>query len=506
MNTSGKAAALAILAPLITLSSAGFAHDDASVSGAVSVERPRASRSNREGYTTGRLPNGVRFAILSRKSSEPGVAVLMRNEGGFIAERRPGERGLAHLIEHVAFHSPTVAAPEDYDHLRRIGVPLTLPAPNAGSTSWRETNYYLSTRTTASSGIDALLALFREVASDMTLRADAVDASRAEVVREMADKRLGNEIYASYVAAIAPGSPNDVIEAQNSDDVPIASVDAIRGLYERLYRPENMMIVIVGDVEPDKMKALIAKRFSDWRREPSANRTVSFPMFERARIRPISFSTLPEGRRTALMTVVLHTPASPTSPARQARADLMDLIVTRAINKRLVALQPASRPGKVGMLIDNGEQGQRQILLWDNFDKGDWKPAVAGLIRVTCDLTASGFTAVEWSEAERAVTADLEQRTADMAKVSNVDLAKDLSHTLADGRYPMSSASMLIQARRWLSRINHRSGNSWWHRQWGGGVEHIRVEAPELAKTPDPLGEIRRVAAQANGLQGCAMS
>lgn len=504
MKTSGKAAAVAILASLIALSSAGLAHDDASVSGAVSAERPRASRSDAEEYTTGRLANGVRFAVLSRKSREPGVAVLMRNEGGFITERRPGERGLAHLIEHVAFHSPTVAAPEDYDHLRRIGVPLTLPAPNAGSTSWRETNYYLSTRTTASSGIDALLALFREVASGMTLRADAVDASRAEVVREMAEKKLGNEIYASYVAAIAPGSPNDVMDAQNSDDVPIASVDAIRGLYKKLYRPENMMIVIVGDVKPDEMNAMIAKRFGDWRREPSANRPAPFPVFERARIRPVSFSALAEGRRTALMTVVLPTPAPPRSSARQARADLMDLIVTRAINKRLVALQPASRPGKVGMLIDNGEQGQRQILLWDNFDKGDWRPAIAGLKRITCDLTVSGFTAVEWNEAERAVTADLEKRAADMAKVSNVDLAKDLSHALADGRYPMSPASMLRQARRWLPRMDHRSGDSWWRRQWGGGVEHIRVETPELANTPDPLVEIRRAAAQANGLQGCA--
>lgn len=148
----------------------------------------------------------------------------MRNEGGFIAEHRPGERGLAHLIEHIVFHSPVAGAPDDFDHLKRIGVPLTLPAPNAGSTSWRETNYYLSTRTTALGDLDTLLALFKDAATEMTFRADAVDASRGEVMREMADKKLGNDIYASYIAAIAPGSPNDVIDAQNSDDVPTARV------------------------------------------------------------------------------------------------------------------------------------------------------------------------------------------------------------------------------------------------------------------------------------------
>ncbi|KQN13309.1 hypothetical protein ASE79_20025 [Sphingomonas sp. Leaf28] len=215
----------------------------------------------------------------------------MRNEGGFIAERRPGERGLAHLIEHVAFHSPTVAAPDDYDHLKRIGLPLTfehvafhsptvaapddydhlkriglpltLPAPNAGFTSWRETNYYLSTRSTAPSDIDVLLSLFRDAATGMTLRPDAIDTSRGEVMREMADKRLGNDIYASYIAAIAPGSPNDIINAQNSDDVPAASTDTIRSLYQRLYRPVNMTIVIVGNVKPDEIRTLIEKRFGD---------------------------------------------------------------------------------------------------------------------------------------------------------------------------------------------------------------------------------------------------
>ncbi|WP_235516751.1 insulinase family protein, partial [Sphingomonas sp. Leaf28] len=219
--------------------------------------------------------------------------------------------------EHVAFHSPTVAAPDDYDHLKRIGLPLTLPAPNAGSTSWRETNYYLLTRTTAPSDIDVLLSLFRDAATGMTLRADAIDTSRGEVMREMAEKRLGNDIYASYIAAIAPGSPNDIINAQNSDDVPVASIDTIRGLYQRLYRPVNMMIVIVGNVKPNEMRTLIEKRFGDWKPERPDARRAPFPMFDRGRIQPISFSALPQGRRTALMTVVLPTPALPPSVSQR---------------------------------------------------------------------------------------------------------------------------------------------------------------------------------------------
>jgi len=503
MRDNGKAVLLSILAPLLAFSSSGLAQHRAAPPSSGSAEPVDVPVSDWGSPLIGRLANGMRFAILPRQGREPGVALLMRNEGGFIAERRPGERGLAHLIEHVAFHSPTVAAPNDFDHLKRIGIPLTLPAPNAGSTSWRETNYYLSTKTTASSDIDVLLTLFRDAATGMSFRADAVDASRGEVMQEMADKKLGNEIYASYIGAIAPGSPNDRIEAQNSDDVPVASIETIRALYQRLYHPENMMIVVVGNVKPTDTRALIEKRFGDWRRERPITRSAHYPMFERSRIQPISFSALPQGRRSALVTVVLSTPAPPSSRDRQARDDLMDVIVARAINLRLAALQPASLPGKVGMFIENGEQGQRQIMLWDNFTEGRWEPAVAGLRRVTCDLTMSGFTAEEWEAAKRDILADLNRRATDMSKVANVDLAKDLSHALADDRNLIPPDELLRDAQNTLPRIDARSGNKWWHQQWGSGVEHLRVEAPELAKVPAPVVSIRRAANDAIGSPGC---
>lgn len=322
-------------------------------------------------------------------------------------------------------------------------------------------------------------------------------------MREMADKKAGNDIYASYIAAIAPGSPNDVINAQNSDDVPVASVDTIRALYQRLYRPENMMIVIVGNVKPDVMRAIIEKRFGDWKPADPAARPVPVPVFDQSRIRPISFSALPQGRRTALMTVVMPAPTPPSSRDRQARDDLMDLLVTRALNLRLSALQANSPPGKVGMFIDNGEQGQRQIMLWDNFLEGRWAPAVAGLRKVTCGLTTSGFTPEEWDAAKRDLIADLSRRAADMPKVANVDLAKDLSHALADGRALIPADDLLRYARSTFPRVDSRAGSKWWRQQWGSGVGHLRVEAPELSKVSDPVSAIRAAANEAIGSSGC---
>lgn len=244
MLKRGKAAIHLILAPFLAISSSGIAQDKVLAPSSGSAEPTNSPSFSWGKPLIGRLANGVRFAILPRQSQEPGVALLMRNEGGFIAERRPGERGLAHLIEHVVFHSPTVGFPDDPDHFTRVGLQLTLPAPHVATTSWRESNYFLSSKTVQTGDLDSILALLREAASDLTFRPDTVDGQRISVMQEMADKKLGNEIYASYIAAVAPGSPNDVIDAQNSDDVSTANIDTIRGLYRRLYRPENMMIVV----------------------------------------------------------------------------------------------------------------------------------------------------------------------------------------------------------------------------------------------------------------------
>lgn len=467
------------------------------------VNRGLESPSDWRPILHGRLKNGVRFAILPRQGNEPGVGFLVRNQGGFIAERRPGERGLAHLIEHIAFVSPSINAPDDLYHVQNIALPLTFPAPSAGTTSWNETNYFLSTRTVHAPDLDTLLRLFREAVGDLTFRSDAVDEARGQVIREMADRKLGNEIYASYIAAVAPGSPTDVIDGQNSDDVPSASIDTIRALYHRLYRPENTMIVIVGAVDAAQLKALIQKRFGTWKGVGPASARPAPTTLRSDHIAPISYSVMPQGRRTAMITVATPILTPPPTRRKQVEALLMDMLASRAMNNRLAKAQPGSPPGKVGVFIEDGEQGERLIMLWDNFAVGQWRAAVDGLGKTTCELDEAGFSNAEWTTAKQDVIKDLDQRASNMASVPNVELAKDLSHALAHGWDLIPPDELLRYAPSWFSTVGTTRGNRWWHQQWHAGPEQIRVEAPELDQIKDPTSVIRATVDNAVGNVGC---
>lgn len=458
---------------------------------------------DRRPVVQGRLPNGLRYAILSRRTSEPGAALFLRVRGGFLAERRPGERGLAHLIEHIVFHSPTRTAPDEYDRFRRIGFPLSFPEPAGGTTSWRESDYFVVSRTTRPADLDALLGLFREVFSELTFRADAVDGQRAEVMREMADKKLGNDIYASYIAAVAPGSPTDVIDAQNSDDVPTADVGTIRALYHRLYRPENTTVVIAGDVDGPRMKALIEKRFGAWRGVGPKPGRVPTPIFRSDRIAPISHSDFQRGRNVAMMTVATPLPPPPRSRSGQAEGMLMDMLAMRAVNDRLARAQVGFPPGKYGIFIENGEQGHRLLHFWDSFTPGQWRSAIAGLKRTTCDLSTAGFSEPEWTAAKQNLLRDLEVRARAVAGAPNFELAREMSNALTDGRDLIPPDELLHHARSWLPTLSVREGGEWWRRQWTAGVEHIRVESPELAQVENRETAIRAAADAAVQDIGC---
>jgi hypothetical protein len=143
------------------------------------------------------------------------------------------------------------------------------------------------------------------------------------------------------------------------------------------------------------------------------------------------------------------------------------------------------------MFIENGEQGHRLIMLWDNFAGDAWQPALTGLKRTTCELGTVGFSEGEWGTARSDLIQDLERSTRDMGHAKNVELSKDLSHAVAADKELIAPSALLRRARTWLPTIDASSGNAWWRRQWESGAEHVRVEAPELAKVADPAKAIR---------------
>jgi len=249
---------LATVAAAIILSSCGDAPRE------TYFEHERSDLAAEAKIEYGRLPNGLRYAVMANETPSNTASLLMRFDTGSINEPA-GQEGLAHFLEHMAFNgSKNVPEGEMIKRLEKYG--LAFGADTNASTSFDETIYQLELPEVNEDILNETLMIMRETASNLTLDPEAIDRERGVI---LAEKRA--RISPAYKASIA--SLKFYLEGSLfTDRIPIGTEDAIRTVtadnfrefYAGYYRPEDTFITLVGDFETDYAAGKIEEFFGDW--------------------------------------------------------------------------------------------------------------------------------------------------------------------------------------------------------------------------------------------------
>lgn len=221
----------------------------------------------------GKLPNGVRYAVLHNETPTKTAALRMRIATGSLNEAE-NERGVAHFLEHMAFNgSKNIPEGGMVKRLERHG--LAFGADTNAYTSFDETVYTLDLPTVSDELIDETLMMMRETASNLTLGQDAIDRERGVVqsekrTRDSAAARAGLanlEFFSrgSRLLSRIPIGTDETLKTMNAD--------VFRTYYEGYYRPENTFIVLAGDIDTDIAVRKISEQFSDWQAQSPARDT-----------------------------------------------------------------------------------------------------------------------------------------------------------------------------------------------------------------------------------------
>ena len=137
----------------------------------------------------GVLANGMKYAIQKNATPKGSASVRMHVAVGSLAEAE-NERGLAHLLEHLAFNGSTNVPEGDMVKiLQREG--LAFGADTNASTSFEETIYKLDLPKVDDKTVDTGLFLMRETAGELTISQDAVERERGVVLSECTGRRWG---------------------------------------------------------------------------------------------------------------------------------------------------------------------------------------------------------------------------------------------------------------------------------------------------------------------------
>lgn len=207
--------------------------------------------------TEHRLANGLRV-VLSEDHLTPVAAVCLWYDVGSRHEV-PGRTGLAHLFEHLMFQgSAQVAGNGHFELLQTAGGSLN------GTTSFERTNYF---ETVPSHQLE--LALWLEADRMGTLLSaldqESLDNQR-DVVKNERRQRYDNVPYGTAFERLAAlvypeGHPYHHVPIGSMADLDAASLQDAQDFFRTYYAPNNAVIAVVGDIDPDQTLAWTEKYF-----------------------------------------------------------------------------------------------------------------------------------------------------------------------------------------------------------------------------------------------------
>ena len=210
-------------------------------------------------FTQFTLPNGL-HVILHEDHTVPLATVNVWYHVGS-AREKPGRTGFAHLFEHLMFEGSAHVKEGEFDTLLEAA-----GATNNGSTETDRTNYYIDLPSNALE-----LALFLE-SDRMGYLLDAMSPERVNGQRDVVknERRQSFENAPYGMASIEidkmlypDGHPYRWPTIGYMEDLTAASYQDVVEFFRRYYQPGNASLVIAGDIDPVKTRALVEKWFSD---------------------------------------------------------------------------------------------------------------------------------------------------------------------------------------------------------------------------------------------------
>jgi zinc protease len=400
------------------------------------------------GFTFGVLDNGMRYILRQNATPEGTALVRMRIASGSLDETDE-ERGLSHLLEHMAFNgSKAIPEGEMIKLLEREG--LAFGADTNASTDFEAITYLLNLPRNDEALLDTALMLMRETASELTIAEDAVERERGVVLAEKRD-RDGFELraYEDNVEFIAPDARfGDRLPIGTAEVLTRASAGQVRALYERTYTPANTVLVIVGDFPVAVMEAKLRARFADWRGGPAPADPVTGPV--NVALQGLTDIHIdPALSESVTITRFSDWRDEPDTLANRER-ELLRNVGYAIVNRRLGRLASGPDAPFRDANFGSGDlfKDARSTNIWVSSVDGEWQKGVLAAAQIVNQALTFGFTQAEIDEQLANIRTALERNILSADTRSNAALVGQALNLIENERIPSAPAYVLDQFTR----------------------------------------------------------
>lgn len=436
----------------------------------------------------GQLPNGLRYAVMHNATPAHHMSLRLYIGSGSLAET-DDQQGLAHFLEHMAFRgSKHIPDGEMIRILERHG--LAFGADTNASTSQTATIYQFDFPTADEESAGTGLLLLRDIASELTLSQASMDAERGVILSEerlrdnpafrAAKAQVGFDLESQRAPERWPIGKIDVIER--------APVSRVRDFYRAHYRPDNAVVIAVGDFDAAAMEQRIKKQFADWRPSGPA---VAKPDLGKVEMRGRQVRTFVDPGAANVTHIAWARPYDGRADTvAKERSDYVRLLASEMMNQRLIDLANGPNPPYLGAQL-----GQADLLLSASLTDLSIAPkprALAEALRVVIDeqrrALLLGFSEAELDRARTGADAMFRTAAEEGGTRVNAKIVANLIHNVEADGVATSPAQDYAYVRLWAPTVTIAEANAALRGAFVGSGPLVFVSGPTA-----PIGGVDAV-------------
>jgi predicted Zn-dependent peptidase len=203
-----------------------------------------------------RLPNGLTVWLVARPGF-PKVSTVLAVRGGTAADPE-GMEGVAELLaDTLKEGTATRTSRRIAEELQSVGGEISASAADDAN--------YVSVRALAS-GAATALSVLADVARAASFPAPEVELAKGNAVQGLLARESTPDFQAqkAFAKAVFGDHPYHIV-APSKETLQAATPEGLRKEFARRFRPENALLVVVGDVDAAAVSAAVTRSFGPWK-------------------------------------------------------------------------------------------------------------------------------------------------------------------------------------------------------------------------------------------------
>ena len=374
----------------------------------------------------GTLPNGLTYYVRHNETPKGQADFYIAQKVGSILEDE-NQRGLAHFLEHMCFNgTENFPGNQIVSWLETKGVKFGRDL-NA-YTSVDETVYNINNVPVANNEAvqDSCLLILHDWADGLLLLTEEIDKERGVIHEEWRSRNVGQmRLMEQLLPTVYPGS-------KYGHRLPIGTMEvvdnfkpqALRDYYEAWYRPDQQGIIVVGDIDVDRIENKIKELFGPIKMPADAKERAYEPVPDNAET-IYAIGADPEMNNARAM-IFFKSDVIPVEMRNTMVYEIQDAVTTLAtmmLNNRLdeITASPDAPMAAAGSMYGNFYISKTKDALTGVVigKDGDILNGLKSVYREILRAKRGGFTISEYDRAREELLSRLEKQYNNREKTEN---------------------------------------------------------------------------------------